>query len=102
MALSRKHYEQLAKILGVNNASNELINDISTFCKIDNRSFKPNTFVNISNFIKTKNKILSIYKSEIGKHPFPRSIEAIESLAILRGIQSGYKFAEGFHLVFQR
>ena len=45
MALSRKHYEQLAKILGVNNASNELINDISTFCKIDNRSFKPNTFV---------------------------------------------------------
>ena len=45
MALSRKHYEQLAKILGVNNASNELINDISTFCKIDNRSFKPNTFI---------------------------------------------------------
>ena len=70
------------------------------FLSLDN--FKPNTFVNISNFIKTKNKILSIYKSEIGKHPFPRSIEAIESLAILRGIQSGYKFAEGFHLVFQR
>jgi len=44
MALSRKHYEQLAKILGVNNASNELINDISTFCKIDNRSFKPDFF----------------------------------------------------------
>ena len=45
MALSKKHYEQLAKILGVNNASNELINDISSFCKIDNRSFKPNTSV---------------------------------------------------------
>ena len=45
MALSKKHYEQLAKILGVNNASNELINDISSFCKIDNRAFKPNTFV---------------------------------------------------------
>ena len=64
--------------------------------------FNPNTFVDISNFIKTKNKILSIYKSEIGRHPFPRSVEAVRSLAILRGIQSGYNFAEGFHLVFQR
>jgi hypothetical protein len=45
MALSRKHYEELAKILGENNASTELINDISSFCKIDNRAFKPNTFV---------------------------------------------------------
>ena len=65
-------------------------------------NFKPNTFVDISNFIKTKNKILSIYKSEIGRHPFPRNVEAVRSLAILRGIQSGYNFAEGFHLVFQR
>jgi hypothetical protein len=45
MSLSKKHYEQLAKILGVNNASNELINDISTFCEIDNRSFKPDFFI---------------------------------------------------------
>jgi hypothetical protein len=45
MALSRKHYEQLAKILGVNNATNDLINDISHFCKIDNRSFRHSIFV---------------------------------------------------------
>jgi hypothetical protein len=45
MALSRKHYEELAKILGENNASLDLINDISSFCKIDNRAFKPNTFI---------------------------------------------------------
>ena len=45
MALSRKHYEELAKILGQNNASTDLINDISSFCKIDNRAFKPNTFI---------------------------------------------------------
>ena len=70
------------------------------FLSLEN--FKPNTFVDISNFIKTKNKILSIYKSEIGKHPFPRNFEAVRSLAILRGAQSGYNFAEGFHLVFQR
>ena len=45
MALSRKHYEELAKILGENNASTDLINDISSFCKIDNRAFKTNTFI---------------------------------------------------------
>jgi hypothetical protein len=45
MALSRKHYEELAKILGENNASFQLIDDIISFCKIDNRAFKPNTFV---------------------------------------------------------
>ena len=45
MALSRKHYEELAKILGVNNASFQLIDDISSFCKNDNRAFKPNTFI---------------------------------------------------------
>ena len=45
MALSRKHYEQLAKILGVNNADSDLIDDISSFCKNDNRAFKPDTFL---------------------------------------------------------
>ena len=45
MALSRKHYEELAKILGVNNASSDLIDDISSFCKNDNRAFKPDTFL---------------------------------------------------------
>ena len=45
MALSRKHYEELAKILGENNADFQLIDDIISFCKIDNRAFKPNTFV---------------------------------------------------------
>ena len=45
MSLSRKHYEELAKILGENNASLDLINDILSFCKIDNRAFKPNTFI---------------------------------------------------------
>ena len=45
MALSRKHYEELAKILGENNASFQLIDDIISFCKIDNRAFKPNTFI---------------------------------------------------------
>ena len=59
MALSRKHYEELAKILGVNNASLDLINDISSFCKIDNRAFKPNTFIDRIKEVKSN----EIYKN---------------------------------------
>ena len=59
MSLSKKHYEELAKILGENNASTNLINDISSFCKIDNRAFKSNTFIDRIKEIKSN----EIYKN---------------------------------------
>ena len=40
-----------------------------------------------------------MYKSEIEKFPNSRSIIAIENLAIMRGIQVGFKKAEGFELI---
>ena len=40
---------------------------------------------------------MKIYKSETGPFPFPRSEEAIRSLAKLRGSQSGYKFVKHFN-----
>ena len=45
MAISRKHFEQLARILGINNASHNLITDISSFCKIHNRNFNKEKFI---------------------------------------------------------
>jgi hypothetical protein len=39
---------------------------------------------------------MKTYKSEIKKHPFPRSVESIKSLAILRGAESNFKYAEAF------
>jgi len=62
MALSRKHYEELAKILGEHNASTDLINDISSFCKIDNRAFQPNTF--IDRIKEVKNVSINIIKDK--------------------------------------
>ena len=66
------------------------------------RSFKPNVFVNISEFFVQKINAMKIYKSETGPFPFPRSEEAIRSLAKLRCSQSGYKFAEAFQLLYHR
>ena len=68
------------------------------FADITN-SFIPNVFVDISKFLNKKLKIMKIYESEIGKHPFPRSLETMEALAKVRGAQAGYKYAESFMLL---
>jgi len=62
-------------------------------------SFVPNVFVDISNFFEKKLEIMKIYESEIGIHPFPRSLETIEALAKVRGAQAGCRYAESFMLL---
>tara|TARA_B100001741_G_C16321191_1_gene490513 strand:+ start:31 stop:702 length:672 start_codon:yes stop_codon:yes gene_type:complete len=62
-------------------------------------SFKPNLYKNITKFLNMKLKALDIYKTEIRRHPFPRSKDAIKSLAILRGSEAGFKYAESFILI---
>ena len=62
-------------------------------------SFAPNTFIDISSFIRKKIQIMKVYKSEIDKYPFPRSIRSIKAAASLRGSTSGCNFAESFMLL---
>lgn len=61
--------------------------------------FSPNLYENINSEIKVKTKAFKQYKSEIEKFPHPRSIEAIESLSLVRGTESGFKHAEAFKLI---
>jgi hypothetical protein len=49
--------------------------------------------------MQKKLKIIKKFKSEIQKHPFPRSIKNIKALATLRGATSNCKYAESFILV---
>ena len=63
------------------------------------KPFLPNVFVDISNYIDKKLEIMSIYESEIGEHPFPRSLENIKRLTMYRGSQCNCKFAESFMLL---
>tara|TARA_B100001173_G_scaffold306352_1_gene313076 strand:- start:829 stop:1488 length:660 start_codon:yes stop_codon:yes gene_type:complete len=62
-------------------------------------SFIPNTFVNITKYMNKKIKIMKVYKSEIDKHPFPRSERSIRALASLRGSTSRCEYAESFVLL---
>lgn len=61
--------------------------------------FKPNTYVDIRNQVKRKQKAMAAYKTELRKYPHPRSVEGVRILAELRGIEVGLQFAEAFHLV---
>ena len=69
---------------------------------VENRLFRPNVFVNISEYLDDKIEAMKIYDGEMGEHPFPRSENTLRSLATLRGSQSGFESAEAFELVVER
>jgi LmbE family N-acetylglucosaminyl deacetylase len=64
--------------------------------------FRPNCFVDIGSYLEEKLRILSVYRSELGTFPFPRSLEAIRALATLRGATAGFGAAEAFQLLRER
>ena len=61
--------------------------------------FVPNYFVDISSFLANKLEIMNVYDSELGIHPFPRSLKNIEALSIYRGASVGVEHAEAFQLL---
>lgn len=65
----------------------------------DNNGFRPNVFMAIEKYMDQKIEIMNIFESEVGDFPFPRSVEAIRSLAAYRGTASGSKAAEAFMLL---
>ncbi|MDB4037918.1 PIG-L family deacetylase [Candidatus Thioglobus sp.] len=69
---------------------------------IEKNNFRPNVFVNISEYLSDKLETMRIYEDEIDDFPFPRSEKTIKSLASFRGSQSGYEAAEAFELVYER
>ncbi len=64
--------------------------------------FAPNCFVNITSYLQQKLKLLSLWKGEMGQHPFPRSRKAVQALALWRGAQANYSAAEAFQILKQR
>lgn len=64
-------------------------------------SFRPNVFVDISDYLEAKIRLLDSYAEEMGEHPFPRSQQSVVALATLRGAHSGSRAAEAFELVWQ-
>jgi LmbE family N-acetylglucosaminyl deacetylase len=67
-----------------------------------NDVFRPNYFVDISDFLESKLRVMAVYQSEMEEFPFPRSPEAIRALATWRGSTAGFVAAEAFQLLRER
>ena len=61
--------------------------------------FKPNYYVDISDFIIAKSQAFMKYKTEVRAYPHPRSVNGLHSLALNRGTNICVNFAEAFELV---
>ena len=64
--------------------------------------FVPNVFVDISDYMDDKLKIMAVFSSELMPDNLPRSISAINALAGYRGSRIGVKYAEAFMLLFEK
>ena len=80
----------------------ETLSETDSTINPDINAFRPNVFIDITSFLENKIDIMKMYRSELGVFPFPRSEEAIRSLAALRGTNAGFKAAEAFMLLKER
>ena len=62
-------------------------------------AFLPNTFVEITTQLQKKLSAMECYQSQLSPFPNPRSLEAVEALAKLRGSNMGGNAAEAFTLI---
>ena len=63
------------------------------------RSFIPDTWIDISDTLNTKIKAMECYSSQIKEYPNPRSKDGIKALAMYRGSTVNIQYAESFMLV---
>lgn len=77
----------------------ECISETEFGANLAEHVFLPNYFVDISAYFSKKMEITAVYESEIGTHPFPRSMRNMEALATFRGATAGVEYAEAFQLV---
>jgi len=61
--------------------------------------FQPNYFEDVTQYFESKINAFKKYESEVEEFPHPRSLEALENLAKIRGLEVGLKKAEAFCLI---
>ena len=77
----------------------ECISETEFAPALPEKLFMPNYFVDISEYFEEKRAVLKIYESELGRHPFPRSLRNVEALATFRGAIAGVEYADAYQLI---
>lgn len=65
-------------------------------------SFVPNVYVDITDYMEDKLRIMSHFKTEVMQSPYPRSLESIRALGRYRGTRAGVEYAEAFMLIYEQ
>lgn len=65
----------------------------------DDKIFKPNYYVDITETIDVKIESLRFYDVEMRPFPHPRSYEGVRYLARVRGMTVGVEYAESFEII---
>jgi len=63
--------------------------------------FVPNYYIDVTDKIVLKQRVMSLYSTELYNYPDCRSIESMEALAMYRGKQVGVHRAEAFKQVYR-
>ena len=63
------------------------------------KTFSPNTWVDISPVMEEKIRAMQCYQTQIKDYPNPRSAEGIRALAMYRGSTVGCHYAEAFMMI---
>jgi N-acetylglucosamine malate deacetylase 1 len=77
----------------------EILSSTEWNFSLEKKPFAPNVFFDINGTLDLKKKALEMYASELRSFPHPRSVEAVENLAKVRGSQSGTLASEAFMLL---
>ena len=95
-----------ATIMATRPAAQNIVNKVMSYEVLSSsewayvQSFTPHYFEELTEKdVESKWQALSHYETEIKNYPFPRSRDGVRALAMIRGMQSGVKFAEAFHLI---
>jgi LmbE family N-acetylglucosaminyl deacetylase len=74
----------------------EVLSSTEWAANINEPSFRPDTYVDVTDFINKKFDSVKAYEKEMRSFPHPRSEEVIRSLMQFRGSQVGFNYAEAF------
>lgn len=66
------------------------------------KTFIPNVYVDITDYIDRKLEIMKMYPTEVMQEPYPRSLSSIKALARVRGSRAGVMYAEAFMLLYEK
>lgn len=77
----------------------ECISETEFAPALPEKVFLPNYYVDISSFMDRKLEIMQVFESELGLHPFPRSLQNLKALATFRGATAGVEYAEAFQMI---